>query len=138
MAVVQGHRGNVRFNGTSLHIYRWSVDWRTDVFDVTNFLYFGCGAYLPGLYDADVSVDACYDVADDPFNLVFIQPGEVMAVTLEYDVGLSVTPAKWTFPTVLIGSSRVDTSVRDVVRYSITGRVTVDSDADNAPSYPQD
>ncbi len=133
MPSVQGYNGTVSVNAITLTAYRWSVDYRSDIFDVTNMEYFGGGQYLAGLVDVDVSIDCCWDTADDPFNtgLANIRPGQTADVILDFDNtnfltvdGIQFTTALLDGFGVLIVSVRLDVSVRDVVRYSIAGKAS--------------
>ncbi len=132
MPAVQGYNGTVTVNAITLTAYRWSVDVRADTFDVTNMEYFGGGQYLTGLVDADVSIDCCWETADDPFNsgLVNLVPGQFADVVLDFDSSNLLTINGFQFNSqfanfqMLVVSVRTDDSVRDVIRYSVAGKAS--------------
>lgn len=137
MPSVQGWRGQVRANELLLTTYRWSFDYRADIFDATNFNYFGGGQYASGLKDADVSLDCFYETSDDPFNPAArnIRPGQVIEAYLDLDATLEQTNER-IIVDVLVVNVRMDVAVRDITRYSIMGKVSVYRV--DAPSAPLD
>lgn len=131
MACISGHRGRVLVRNVALRCTRWSVTWRVDVLDVSNFENFDWGRYTDGVLDFDVSCDAIWDTADDPFAVVQVRPGNTVSMDLLLDRGGN----EFHFESVLLSSVRNDQSVRDVVRYSFEGKVTVYSAADQPVTF---
>jgi hypothetical protein len=127
MPAIQGYLGLIRSNQLNLTASRWSIDWRLDVFDATNFdIDIPFGHYVTGLADADVSAECFYETADDPFS----DGGRALVAGTQVDMRLTLdvtglgTNLMMHLPTVLLTSVRTDTPVRDVIRVSVTGRFT--------------
>lgn len=133
MPAVQGWRGQARLANTVMTVHRWSMDWRADLHDVTSMKPFnaasaGQAQFRGGIMDVDVSLDLFHDPAEDPFNAGVanaIVPGATIAARLDLDSGNAVTSLSYLFPAVLVVSAREDSSVRDVARISVMGKVTV-------------
>lgn len=121
MAILAGFGGRITVNGTVLRAHHWSVDWKVEDFDITTFENFGVGSYLPGLIDADVTFDAYYDTVDNPFSApIAIAPGTYDALVITYIKGNAAIT--WTLPNVLCVTVHSETGVRDVIRYTYTGK----------------
>jgi len=119
MPAISGHHARVAINATNWRASRWSVDWKVDDFDTTTFENFNVGVYTPGIYDYTISLDAFWDTIQNPFSApLSMGPGQSVSITIQYD------KASWTFPNVLIVDCRNETSVRDVVRLSLTGKAS--------------
>lgn len=123
MPAFAGFGGRVFVNGTVLRAYHWSVDWRAEEFDITCFENFGVGSYLPGIQDVDLSFDAYYDSTDNPFGPpIALQAGAYDNIVIRFVKTLATYT--WTFPNVLCVSCHNETGVRDVIRYTYTGKVS--------------
>lgn len=138
MAYIQGFRGTVQINTSTLHITRWQVHIRMSIIDVTNFVYFDFAAYAASLKDAEVTMDAIYDTDDDPFNINVdpnVRPGNNIAATFVFDGTGVGNNAQWDFPSLVVLSVRHSHVVRDVSRFTITARPLIESSAD-VPLFP--
>lgn len=134
MAALAGFLGRIIVNGTNLHAYHWTIDAKVDDFDVTTFENFGVGQYEAGIADFDISFDAYYDPVDNPFNgPLNLTPGFFAAITIRYNKAGATQ--SWTFPNVLITSVHNETGVRDVIRYTVTGKASVLA-SNQVPSEP--
>ena len=123
MPVFAGFGGRIKVGAANLRAHHWSVDWKSEAFDVTTLENFGNSGYLPGLYDADVTFDAFYDSNDNPFvNPPSLTPGSYVNITIFY-VKNNLNLA-WILTYVLCTSIHSETGVRDVVRYSFTGKLS--------------
>jgi hypothetical protein len=126
MAILTGYLGFVRFNNqgtglSSFHATHWTVDWRVDPIDTSTFINSGVGTYTPGVFDYDITVDFIYDTLDNAFAVkTNFTPGFDVETELFLIEG-NVTQ-RFYFPKVMISNMRIDDSIRDVVRYSMTGR----------------
>ena len=144
MPIVTGHdaRARITFAGAgamTMHAVRYSVMWRVDALDETSFINANFGQYNFGVMDFEISMDLLYDTLSDPFAVtglggidtaqnVFalaLQPGTFIGVTL--DVTEANATRVWTFPVVMVTDVRMDDAVRDLVRYSVTGRGSHDA-----------
>ncbi len=163
MPAVSGHLARVKLSFKSslliLRAYRWSVDWREEVHDVTtfdnfdpyatsaldtttnqHFTSFGGGQYLHGIGDFDISLDAYWDVDDNPFHNAThrLVPGMFGGVQIEYDKTSALTSGTWYFPETILCAVRTDGAVRDVIRMSLQLRATgYDATGVKAPTNVQ-
>lgn len=130
MAFVSGQNGRVEVTpdggvASVLCAVRWSVNEKTDENDVSTFCGAGFTEMVPGLKEADISVEGIWGTAgedpfDDPPNL---HPGTLCAVVLKPD-NSNDPNAGWTFPTAYVITTSNDTEVRGTVRYTINFKST--------------
>jgi hypothetical protein len=125
MAIIAGYLGFVEIADRnnilrSFHATRWSVDWRVDAIDTSSFMNFGWATYDPGVVDYDISIDFIYDPVDNPGGRPILTPGTSVRAVLWTVEGLAVE--RFFFPRMIIGDVRLDDSIRDVLRFSITGK----------------
>lgn len=124
MAAVAGFGGRITLGGTVLRAYHWAVDWKVDEFDASCFENFGMGSYQTGLKDYDISFDAYWDEADNPFAApLLIAPGGVDSMIIQYRKANTSTQI-WSFPTVVFITVHSETGVRDIVRYTVTAKAS--------------
>lgn len=125
MAANPGYLATLIIGATTMHATRFTVAWKVDEFDVTTFANYGGGQYASGISDWDLSFDAFYDTSDNPFsNAVNIVPGAQLAVRVQFNRNLGNNPG-WYFPNVLFLTVNNDSSVRDVIRYSVTAKASI-------------
>lgn len=125
MPAISGHHARVIIGNTNWRASRWSVDWKVDDFDTTTFENFDVGIYTPGISDFTLSLDAFWDTSENPFAApLSLIPGETVYVTIQFDKDATLTAAEYQFPNVLVVDFRTEGSVRDVLRCSLTGKVS--------------
>lgn len=141
MPILTGHGGFVRFVHTAgttvMHAIRFTVDMRVDALDETTFVNANWGQHVNGVQDYEISVDCLFDTTSDLFPVgglsaaqnVFIaaalQPGCNMGIFAELDEGNAVR--RWSFPETIILDVRIDDSVRDLLRFSVSARASLES-----------
>lgn len=107
--------------GISLSATNWSIDWRCDVVDVSNFNGMGWGGFIDGVPEFDVRVDAIYETSENPFGLgVPLIPGNSVSLILHMDP--TIAGAYYRMDDVVVIDVTMENAVRDTVRYSISGK----------------
>jgi hypothetical protein len=135
LALLHGYYGQVRANSQVFHAQRWACNVRTTQVDVTNFVYYGSGAYASSLKEGELSFDVIFDTTENPFaGAVDLSPGTAATCELRLDTS-GVTAAQWYFPNIIIMGVRHSHTVRDVSRFTVTARVSVTALA-QVPTLP--
>lgn len=124
MAILHGYYGEIRVGAVKFHATRWVANIRSNQVDVTNFVFNGSAAYAASLREGELTFDCIYDTLEDPFGALGLRVNAMASVTLKLD-NSGVTAAQWYFPRVVFTSVRHTHMIRDVSRYTITGRVSV-------------
>lgn len=126
MPAFSGKQARVSVNGINLPANKWTVNLKTDELDVTTFENGGFANFTYGVHEADVSFEAFWTTLVNPTsNPPKIQIGADVPCIIYLDSGLvstANTSFTFNFPHLLITSLSVDTSVRDVVKYSVSGK----------------
>lgn len=123
---IAGHEGAVLVgpanNPVDLSATNWLVDWRCNTVDVSNFKGFGWGAYLDGVPDFNIRIEALWDSAENPFvaNAPGVIPGDQIRAVLYLTRNDAVQ--RWLFPNILVQQVMSASAVRDTVRYTIVGQ----------------
>jgi len=118
---MRGDGGQVTVAGTDLSATAWYIDYLTDTIDVSNFKGFGWAAYLAGVPDIDVRVDAVWDTIENPFTPNRLAIG--IEVNLILFVERSVASEKYSMQ-AMITEILNEQAVRDTVRYSFMAKVS--------------
>ncbi len=129
MGSVAGWHGRVNVGGTNLCATRWQLTWKVDDLDVTCFEHGAVlgtetpvSKHIPGITDIDVMFDCYWENNIDVFSNIppFLQPGSFANVDLYLDKASA--SAYWDTASVLITDVVMDTEVRGVIKYSVTGK----------------
>lgn len=127
MAWLAGHGGSVLLGdlttSISLSATNWMIDWVCDTVDVSNFNGQGWGAYMDGVPEFNLRVDAVFDPVEDPFGGAnAVVPGETISCVLYMDE--EVAGSYYEFSDVVVMDVTMEQGIRDTVRYSFTGKAS--------------
>lgn len=120
MAAFSARLSRVDVDGVKILANRWTANVKTDELDVTTFESDRYGDFIPGIVEADVSVEGFFDSANNPHeDPPNIRAGAVITLTLYTD---DVASDHFDFPFFLVTSCSVEAEVRGALRISFTGR----------------
>jgi len=98
---------------------KWEVRPTADALDTTNFEGSGFATWLPGIYQADFTIEADWDSVGDPFT----NPPNFVIGSYVTNVKLftnTLNSAFWSFPTALIIETPMSAAVRETISFTFT------------------
>jgi len=112
MPLYPGRSGSVIVNGAPQPLTDWSVDGKTDIIDVTNFLSGGAAENEAGISSVDITASGPYDGSSAA------QPGTITTFILSTGAGPAFTVA------ARVSSIKIDLNVKDVAKVTYTATST--------------
>lgn len=118
MAFFSGKLGSVSIGGTEQPLTDWSLDYKCEATETTNFMDDGYASHVYGIRSADISASGPYD------GTAGVQPGIGTDVVFVLKVD-SVTVGAPSFTiNAVVTSVKIDQSVKDVAKVSYTATST--------------
>lgn len=144
MAAISGFGGSVLVGSATLPVGRWTVNIRGEMVDTSTFEHGLMHDYALVGREYEVTLDAFWDTNQNPFSTpLFLVPGgtaptqtstQKVALTLRF-CRADTTTRIFSFVSFLVENVSVDSEVRGVVKYSLSGRATRDvTFAQSAPA----
>lgn len=122
MAAFSGKFARITVDGLNLIATRWSINFKADELDTSQFRTAGSGDWRGGVQDADISFDAFWDSLVDPHATPpNLRPGTTHQIILNPSIG-DVPGSAYIFETAFCFTVMVDAEVRGLVKYSVTAR----------------
>lgn len=116
-----GKNARVRIGlATFLCGVKWTVNMRADELDTTCFENVGFGSVIAGVHEAEVTLEGIWENSIHA-NPPDIMPGNSLIVELFID-WQNLAGVKYFFPDLLVLSVNVDTEVRGLIKYTLSGK----------------
>lgn len=115
MAFFSGRTGSVSIGGTSQPLNQWSLDYKCDAIETTNFSSNGYAEHVYGIRSADISASGPYD------GTAGSQPG--VGDSVAFVLTTATGGPSFTIPAVLT-SVKIDVDTKDVAKVAYTATST--------------